>query len=161
VARSEAKIKEGAAPFLEPGEEVLAAIVARPRGWTQSNASAGGGAVAGTIGREIGGRKQRKNIEAGQETGFELASPMALAVTQRRLLSLKVTAPIGLGIGMKVKELVSAVPVGEVESIEVKRLAAGKTITVSVRGVPFVLEAGAGADAKGVAEALERAKLAA
>ena len=59
---------------------------------------------------------------------------------------------------MKVKDLVSAVPVGDVDSIKVKRLAAGKTITVSVRGVPFVLEAGAGADAKGVAEALERAK---
>ena len=44
MARSEEKIKEGAAPFLEEGEEVLAAIVARPRGWTQAGASAGGGA---------------------------------------------------------------------------------------------------------------------
>jgi len=86
---------------------------------------------------------------------------MALAVTPRRLLSLKVTAPIGLGIGMKVQELVSAVPVSEVDSIEVKRLAVGKTVTVTIRGVPFVLEVGAGADAKGVAEALERAKAAA
>jgi antitoxin (DNA-binding transcriptional repressor) of toxin-antitoxin stability system len=43
----------------------------------------------------------------------------------------------------------------------VKRLAAGKTITVTVRGVPFVLEVGAGANAKGVAEAFERAKAAA
>jgi hypothetical protein len=88
-----------------------------------------------------------------------LASPMALAVTPRRLLSLKVTAPIGLGIGMKAQELVSAVPVSEVDSIEVKRLAVGKTVTVTVRGVPFVLEVGAGADAKGVADALERAKV--
>ena len=158
MARSEAKIKEGAAPFLEPGEEVLAAVVARPRGWTQVNASRGGGVIAGEIGRAIGGKKQQKNVAAGEQSGFELASPMALAVTPRRLLSLKVTAPIGLGIGMKVKDLVSAVPVGDVDSIKVKRLAAGKTITVSVRGVPFVLEAGAGADAKGVAEALERAK---
>jgi hypothetical protein len=86
---------------------------------------------------------------------------MALAVTGKRLLSLKVTAPIGLGIGMKVQELVSAVPLADVDSIEVKRLAAGKTITVTVRGVPFVLEAGAGANANGVAEALERAKAAA
>ena len=86
---------------------------------------------------------------------------MALAVTARRLLSLKVTAPVGMGIGMKVQELVSAVPVSEVDSIEVKRLAMGKTVTVTVRGVPFVLEVGAGADAKGVADALERAKAAA
>ena len=46
MARAEAKIKDGAAPYLEDGEEVLAAMVARPRGWTQSNASPGGGAVA-------------------------------------------------------------------------------------------------------------------
>ena len=158
MARSEAKIKEGAAPFLEHGEEILAAIVARPRGWTQAGASAGGGAAAGLIGGAIGGKKQQQSIDAAQQSGFELASPMALAVTPRRLLSLKVTAPIGLGIGMKVQELVSAMPVGEVDSIEVKRLAVGKTVTVTVRGVPFVLEVGAGADAKGVAEALERAK---
>lgn len=49
-------------------------------------------------------------------------------------------------------------PVGEVDSIGVKRLAVGKTVTVTVRGVPFVLEVGAGADAKGVAEALEQTK---
>jgi hypothetical protein len=158
MARSDAKIKEGAAPFLEQGEEVLAAFVARPRGWTQSNASAGGGAVAGLIGGALGGKKQRQNVDAAGESGFALASPMALAVTPRRLLSLEVTAPIGLGIGMKVKQLAGAVPVSEVDSIEVKRLAVGKTVTVTVRGVPFVLEVGAGADAKGVAEALERAK---
>jgi hypothetical protein len=161
MARSEAKIKEGAAALLEPGEEVLAAIVARPRGWTQARASAGGGAAAGAIGGALGGRKQRASVDAAQQAGFELASPMALAVTGKRLLSLKVTAPIGLGIGMKVQELVSAVPLADVDSIEVKRLAAGKTITVTVRGVPFVLEAGAGANANGVAEALERAKAAA
>jgi hypothetical protein len=158
MARSEAKIMEGAAPFLEQGEEVLAAIVARPRGWTQSTASAGGGAAAGMVGGMIGGKKQQQNIGAARDSGFELASPMALAVTPRRLLSLKVTAPVGLGIGMKVQELVSAVPISEVESIEVKRLAVGKTVTVTVRGVPFVLEVGAGANANGVAEALERAK---
>jgi hypothetical protein len=158
MARSEAKIKEGAAPFLEPGEEVLAAIVARPRGWTQASASAGGGAVAGAIGGAIGGRKQRQSMEGAEESGFQLASPMALAVTPRRLLSLKVTAPVGLGIGMKVQELVASAPVGEVDSIKVKRLAVGKTVTVTLRSSSFVLEAGAGADAKGVAEALERAK---
>ena len=158
MARTEAKIKEGAAPFLEEGEEVLAAVVARPRGWTQANASAGGGAAAGLIGSALGGKKQQQNVDAAQQSGFELANPMALAVTPRRLLSLEVTAPIGLGIGMKVRQLASAVPVSDVDSIEVKRLAVGKTVTVTVRGVPFILEVGAGADVKGVVEALERAK---
>ena len=52
----------------------------------------------------------------------------------------------------------SAVPLSDVDSIEVKRLAVGKTVTVTVRGVPFKLEVGAGANAKGVAQALEQAK---
>ncbi|MEX2197082.1 MAG: hypothetical protein WD844_17555 [Thermoleophilaceae bacterium] len=161
MARSEDKIKEGATPFLEQGEEVLAAIVARPRGWTQAGASAGGGALAGVIGGAIGGKKQQNNVDAAEESGFGLASPMALVVTSRRLLSLKVTAPVGLGIGMKVQELVSAVPIGEVDSIEVKRLGVGKAVTVTIRGVPFVLEVGAGANVKGVADAFESAKAAA
>ena len=158
MARSETKIKEGASPFLEQGEEVLAAFVARPRGWTQATASAGGGVAAGLIGGAIGGKKQQESVGSAAGAGFELASPMALAVTQRRLLSLKVTAPVGMGIGMKVKELAGAVPLSEVDSIEVKRLAAGKTITVTVRGHSFVLEAGAGANVNGVTEAFEQQK---
>ena len=158
MARAEAKIKDGAAPYLEQGEEVLAAIVARPRGWTQASASPGGGAAAGLIGGAIGGKKQQKNIEAADESGFEITSPMALAVTDRRLLSLKISNPVGLGIGGEVKELVSAAPLSDVDSIEVKRLAVGKTVTVTVRGTPFVLEVGAGANAKGVSEEFERAK---
>ena len=158
MARAEAKIKDGAAPYLEPGEEVLAAIVARPRGWTQSNASPGGGAVAGAIGGVLGGKKQQENLGAAEDSGFEIASPMALAVTNKRLLSLKISNPVGLGIGGDVKELVSAAPLGEVDSIELKRLAVGKTVTVTVRGTPFVLEVGAGANAKGVSESFEQAK---
>ena len=161
MARAEAKIKDGAAPFLEPGEEVLAAIVARPRGWTQSNASPGGGVVAGAVGGVLGGKQQQENMGAAEDSGFEIASPMALAVTNQRLLSLKISNPVGLGIGGDVKELVSAAPLSEVDSIEMKRLAVGKTVTVTVRGTPFVLEVGAGANAKGVAEEFERAKAAA
>ena len=158
MARAEAKIKEGAAPYLEQGEEVLAAMVARPRGWTQSSASPGGGAAAGLIGGAIGGKKQQQNVAAAEESGFEITSPMALAVTDRRLICFQISNPVGLGIGGDVKELVSAAPLSEVDSIEVKRLAVGKTVTVTVRGTPFVLEVGAGANAKGVAEEFERAK---
>ena len=158
MARAEAKIKDGAAPFLEPGEDILAAIVARPRGWTQSTASPGGGVVAGAVGGVLGGKKQQANIGAAEDSGFEIASPMALAVTNKQLLSLKISNPVGLGIGGDVKELVSAAPLSAVDSIELKRLAVGKTVTVTVRGTPFVLEVGAGANARGVAESFEQAK---
>ena len=158
MARFETKIKEGAAPFLEEGEEVLAAVVARPRGWTQATAAGGGAVTAGRVGAAIGGRTQQRNVDAAHQAGFEIASPMALAVTHRRLLSLDIGSPIGLGIGGKVKELVSVVPLSAVDSIAVKRLLVGKTVTVTVRGTPFMLEVGAGANAGGVVEAFERAK---
>jgi len=158
MARAETKIKEGAAPFLEPGEEVLAGLHARPRGWTQSNASAGGGALAGLIGGSMGGKKQKENVAAAEESGFQLTSPMALAVTDRRLLCFAVSNLVGMGVGGDVKELVSQAPLSEVDSLETKRLGVGRTVTVTVRGTPFVLEVGAGANAKGIVEAFERSK---
>lgn len=145
---SEDKIKEGAQPFLEPGEEVLAAFVARPRGWTQK--------TAGSM--VVGARQARQAGEAAGKAGFELASPMALAVTQRRLLSMGMGAQVGMGVGGGVKELLSAVPLSEVDSIKVKRLLIGKVVEVGVRGQTFKLEVGAGANANGLAEAFERSR---
>jgi hypothetical protein len=142
------KLAEGARPFLDEGETVLAAVIARPRGWTQ--------AMAGSL---HVGSAQMNRANAGVEVGgFSLASPMALAVTEKRLLSLSIGSPIGLGIGGKVKGLAGAAPLSAVESIEVKRLAMGKTITVTVDGTPFVLEANAAADAKGLVAAFEQAR---
>jgi hypothetical protein len=161
MSQHEQKIKEGARRFLENGEEVLAALVARPRGWTQAAAGAGAGGLAGAVGGALGARKQSQAHAAAEQAEFRLASPMALAVTQRRLLSIQIGSPIGLGIGGEVKELVSAVPLSDVDSIEVKRLLLGKTITVTVRGVPFKLEANALADASGLVEAFSGAKAAA
>ena len=151
MSRQDDKLKEGARPFLEDGESVLAAFIARPRGWTQATAGSG----------LIGGKQQAQARDGAAQAGFELASPMALAVTQRRLLSLATGAPLPGGAGGAVKELVSAVPLAAVDEIRVKRLLVGKVVTVTVQGTPFKLEVGAGADAKGLAEAFERAKSAA
>lgn len=143
---SEDKIRDGAQQFLEDGEEVLAAVVARPRGWTQTHAGS----------MHLGAHQQGSQLEGADRAGFQLASPMGLAVTDRRLLSLGMGAQVGMGVGGGVKELVAAVPLGEVDSIRVKRLLLGKVIELSVRGETFKLEVGAGANAKGVAEAFER-----
>lgn len=151
MSRQEAKIEQGAQPLLDEGEQVLAAVVARPRGWTQTMA-----------GSAMLGRKQQKGAyAAAEEAGFRLASPMALVVTPKRLLTLKIGSPIGLGIGGDVKELVSAVPIGDVDSIEVKRLLLGRVITVTVRGAPVKLEVNAMAGTKRLADAFNRAKAAA
>ena len=150
VSLQERKIRAGAEPFLEPGEEILAAIVAAPRGHTQS--------VAGSM--ELGAAQQQRAGAAAEQAGLRLAAPMAVALTPQRLLTLRIGTPIGLGIGGEVKELLSAVPLADIDSIEVKRLLLGKTITLTVRGAPIKLEANAAAGAGALAEAFSRAKAA-
>ena len=147
----EDKIKEQARPYLEAGEQVLAAVIARPRGATTAGA---GGLGAGAI----GGMKTARQKRAAEEAGLQLANPMALAFTGSRLLVLAISPPIAMGKGGDVKDLISAAPLADVESIEVKRLLVGKTVTVAVRGTSFKLEVGAGGDAKGLSEEFARAK---
>jgi hypothetical protein len=114
----EDKIKEQAPQYLEPGEQVLAAFITQPRGATMLKV--GGGAQA------IGAGKTKKEAGAAAGAGLQLASPMALALTDSRLVVLSVGAPLALGKGGDVKGFVSAVPLSEVDSIQVKRLLVGR-----------------------------------
>jgi hypothetical protein len=109
----------------------------------------------GVLAAAIGDASQARALAAGERAEFRLASPMALAITERRLLVFLIGSPIGLGIGGQVKELVSAAPLSDVDAIEIRHLAIGKVVTVTVRGVPIKIEANALANARGVAEALE------
>ena len=149
--KAEDKIREGAGPFLQEGEEILAAFVARPRGWTQQNAGV----------RGLGASQAAKATAGAEAGGFQLASPMALAITDRRLLSgARGGTPRG-GVGGPGQGGARGAPRGAVDSIEVKRLLMGKVVKVTVRGHEFKLEAGAGANAKGVVEAFEQSRAAA
>ena len=147
----EDKIKEQAESYLDPGERVLAAFIAQPRG---ANMARAGGLAPSAI----GGRKVKEVRRAAEATGLQLTRPMALALTDRRLVVLKISPPIAMGKGADVKELVGAVPLGDVDSIEVKRLLVGKVVVVTVGGAAVKLEAGAGANAKGLAEEFARAR---
>jgi hypothetical protein len=147
-SKQEAKVREEARQFLDPGEEVVAAIVARPRGWTQ--------AMAGSL--HLGSRQQGGARAGAEEAGVELASPMAVAITQTRLLTLELGATVGMGAGGSVKRLMSSVPLAEVDSIEIKRLALGKIVKLTIRGNEFKLEVNAAADAKGLVAALEQGR---
>jgi hypothetical protein len=151
AASYENKIKEQAKSHLEPGERVLAAFIAQPRGATV--ATTGGVAQAA-----IGGRKVKAVRRAAEASGLRLTKPMALALTDSRLVVFKLSLPIAMGKGGDIKELVSAVPIRDVDSIQIKRVLVGKVVTVTVRGTAVKLEAGAGADAKGLAEEFERAR---
>jgi hypothetical protein len=152
MTRQEDKVKSGAAPYLETGEEVLAAVIARPRGWTMQ---AGGPVTLGMAGSAMG-----KANAAGANAGLTLASPMALLVTTQRVIVLRIGSPIGMGIGGAVKELVSSMPISRIDQIRVKRLAIGKVITVVAAGEEIKLEVNAAADASGIADSFARLKAA-
>jgi hypothetical protein len=146
----EDKIKEQAQQYLEADEHVLAAFIAQPRGAT--TAKMGGGAGA------LGGRRAGKQQDAAGGAGLQLTTPMALALTEGRLVVLKVSPPLPMGKGGDVKELVSAVPMAEVDSIEIKRLLVGKVVKLTVHGSEFKLEAGGGANAKGLVDEFSRVR---
>jgi len=148
MAKAEEWITEGAKEHLEAGEEVLVALVAQPRGHTQ--------AVAGNL--PLGDAKEARNVAAGEQAGFALESPMALALTPRRLIAFSISNPVGMGVGGKVKGVLTSAPIADVDAIEVKRLLMGARITLTVRGVEMKLEAGAGAKAKPLAEEFDRLK---
>jgi hypothetical protein len=79
-------------------------------------------------------------------------------LTNKRLLTVQTGEALGMGVGGAVKDVLSAVPITDVDSIKVKRLLLGYVVTLTVRGSEFKLEANAAAGAKPMAEALERAK---
>jgi len=147
-SRQEKKLKEEMGPFLEEGEEVRAVLIARPRGWTQSSAGS----------ETIGGHQQQKAHAGAEEAGIRLASPGGLVLTNKRLLTVQTGEALGMGVGGSVKEVLSAVPITDVDSIKVRRLLLGYIVTLTVRGSEFKLEANAAAGAKPMAQALERAK---
>jgi hypothetical protein len=112
-------------------------------------------------GLSLGTREAGRSTAAAEAGEVSVANPMALALTQRRLLTLKISQPIGLGIGGKVKDVLTAIPLGEVDLIEVKRIALRQNITITVRGVEIPLETNAKANAAGLAEEFNRLKAAA
>ena len=70
----------------------------------------------------------------------------------------KIGAPIGLGLGGKVKEILSAVPIEAVQSVDVKKIALRQNITLQVSGQTVQLEATAAASGDELASALASLK---
>jgi hypothetical protein len=152
MGKQEDKIIAGVAPMLEAGEQALAALVAQPKGTTKG--VAGTGALGAVAGSAMGGKERRNAHEAAQAAGLVLGSPCALVLTNQRLLTVKIGAPIGMGLGGKVKEVLSSVPVADVAGIETKKVALRQNITLHVRGEAIPLEANAAAGGEAMASAL-------
>jgi len=138
------RVASGAAPYLEPGEKVYAAMSAALKGRTQQ--------VAGAF--EIGSAQTARSREAAGGAGVVLpdSQTIGVAITNRRILFLE------LGIGAKVKELTSSVPLTDVDSIEVKRFGLGGTTTVTVRSAPIRFEGRVGMGRE-LAEGLDAARV--
>jgi hypothetical protein len=152
MSKQEQKIVEGVGPMLEAGEQALAAVVAQPKGTTKGNV--GRAALSSTAGSHMGGSERRAANEAAANAQLVLQAPCAVVLTNRRLLTVKISAPIGLGLGGKVKEIMSGVPVTEVEGVDVKKVALRQNITLRTRGQVIELEANAAASGEELAGAL-------
>lgn len=134
--------------YADPGETVLACAVVVPRGFTQRGAGV----------RALGATQMRDMAQAATRAGVTLATPTGLVVTDRRLLFVKLSTAWGLGIGGTPQQVLSDVPLSEVDAIETHHLLLGTTLQLTVRGETFGLEANALADTFGVRNELRWAK---
>jgi len=130
-------MKKSIEPYLEPGEELLSLTIVQGKGMMRWMVAGGaiGAAAAGAM-RDRKGRDGEAS-DAADGGGVELSSKMGLAITPRRLLIFKA----GGAVTLKAKELLSDIPIGEVDSIEAGKGALTKPLTVTVRGEAFQVEA--------------------
>ena len=131
-------------------EQILGAAWGKPRGAT--TAAAGGGIITGEIGARWAG-KHRKGAEA---VGIEIGNPGAVAITPSSLVTMKVKVS-AMGAIKEISEVLSTVPIGEVDSLEVKRMGLTGVMEISAGGGSFKLEGKPG-DMKELAEVFARTK---
>lgn len=144
-ATSDAAIRTGAAEFLHPSEDVIATLVVSVRGHQQTRA----GGVAGIVGGARAGRARK----AAEGAGIELASPMALVLTSRRLLTFET------GRGGNVKAMLNELVLQEVGGLTVRRVGLGASLTLTLRDTEIALESRVGVS-RDFAEVLAQARAA-
>ena len=140
------KLDEGVRPYLEDGETLLATLQGQPRGHTTVAATTG-------IASMIGGRQVRKQREAAESAGLVVKSPMGLAITDRRLLTLEISTSKGFGKATGVTDVLSAVPLSDATGVAAKRVGLAGVLVLSVRGGEFKIETPSVGRAKAFAEA--------
>lgn len=140
VAAAQGKLDDG----------ILGATFAKPRGATTAVAS------GGLIAREIGSQWAGKHQKGADSVGIKVGNPGALAVTPTSLVTMKVGVSLG-GQIKDVEEILSTVPLAEVDSIEVKRMGLAGVMEITSGGSSFKLE-GKVNDMREFAAAFERAK---
>ena len=140
------KIEEGVQAFLDDGETLLATIQGAPRGHTTAAATTG-------IASMIGGRQVKKQRQAAEAAGLVVRSPMGVALTDRRLLTLEISTTKAMGKATGVKDVLSAVPLADVTGVAAKRVGLAGVLVLSARGAEIKLETPNVGRAKAFAEA--------
>ena len=135
--------------YMQPGEELFEIAIVQGKGMTKFLAM--GGAAGQAI---AGSRRDRKAAEEGDGGEVKLANKMGIGVTSQRLLIFKA----GGAMTLKAQELLTAVPVADVDGMEVGKGAMSKPITITVRGESFEVEAPKASNPQKLVDALERAK---
>jgi hypothetical protein len=141
--------------YLEPGEELLNATIVQGKGLAKF-ALAGGvvGAMAAASSRD---KKSAAAAADAPEGAVQLSSKMGIGITNRRLLLFKA----GGAMTLSAKELLTAVPIADVDAIDVSKGVVTKPITLTVRGDAFQVEAPRAANTDKLVAAFEQAKAAA
>jgi hypothetical protein len=120
------QIRDHLPPFLDEDEQAVAAITAAPRGKNTQIA-------AGGVGGLIGDRMVSGQVKKAEAAGLRLDSSMAVVLTDRRLIALKVKFTMG-GAIKGVEESLGDVPLAEVDSIGAQRVGLGGNLVLAIRG---------------------------
>jgi hypothetical protein len=131
------------AEALHPSETVVSYLFASARGHQQ--------AMVGGIAGAVGGGRSGSAVKGAAAAGITLASPMALVLTEARLITVQV------GNAGVVKRVLDRFALAEVGMMTTKRLGPGGAVTLELRGVEVKLEARVGAS-RAFAEDLARAR---
>jgi hypothetical protein len=145
----EKAMEKSVRPYLEPGEALLNVTLVQGKGIAKAMLAGG---VVGAM--AVGAHRDRKAREAGGDV--QLSSKMGLVVTDRRLLLFKA----GGAVTLKAQELLTEVPVAEVDNIEVGKGVVTKPVTLTIRGETFAVETPRAANTDKLVEAFAAAKAA-
>jgi hypothetical protein len=147
-------MKKSVEPYLQPGEELLNVTIVQGKG-TMKAIMAGGAVGAAAFGA-MRDRKARQAGEGADEGGIQMSSKMGLAVTPSRFLMFKA----GGAMALKAQELLSDVPIAEVDSITLGKGALTKPVTITIRGESVTVEAPKASSPDKLVSAFEQAKAA-
>jgi hypothetical protein len=138
--------------YLQPGEELLNATIVQGKGLGKV-ALAGGvfGAMAVASSRD---KKARQAEADGEAPEVKLSSKMGIGITTQRLLVFKA----GGSMTLSAKELLTTVPIADVDDIEVGKGVVTKPVTLTIRGEIFHVEAPRAANTDKLLAAFAQAK---